>query len=35
MYQSGRFMELTYAETEGRGRAFRVIRQLESLFVLA
>ncbi|WP_337874628.1 DUF2332 domain-containing protein [Exiguobacterium sp.] len=35
MYQSGRLMELTYAETEGHGRAFRVIRQLESLFVQA
>lgn len=35
MYQSGRLMELTYAETEGNGRTFRVIRQLESLFVQA
>lgn len=35
MYQSGRLMELTYAETEGHGRTFRVIRPLESLFVQA
>ena len=35
MYQSGRLMELTYAETEGHGRAFRFISQLESLFVQA
>lgn len=35
MYQSGRLTELTYAETEGHGRAFRVITPLESLFVQA
>lgn len=33
MYQTGRLTELTYAETEGHGRTFRVMTPLESLFI--